>query len=168
MGLQTEAFTEALFNQVANVSGLFTGLAFFYPEQSQGASPQGPQPAAEITIQVFLARRRVGRREHGRTRSRRADITARGATGGRACARRRIRADLLDRADHWSEAVWRDRAWWNSALFGRASHRGSLVRRVQLRRLINPRDAAFVRDRPCVSGPTTSRPVRIRGFSHPV
>ena len=54
MGLQTEAFTEALFNQVANVSGFFTGLAFFYPEQSQGASPQGPQPAAEITIQVFL------------------------------------------------------------------------------------------------------------------
>ncbi len=52
--LQTEAFTEALFNQVANVSGFFTGLAFFYPEQSQGASPQGPQPAAEITIQVFL------------------------------------------------------------------------------------------------------------------
>ena len=51
--LQSETFTEALFNQVANVSGFFTGLAFFYPEQ-QGASPQGPQPDAEITIQVFL------------------------------------------------------------------------------------------------------------------
>ena len=52
--LQTETFTESLFNQVANVSGFFTGLAFFYPDQSQGASPQGPRPDAEITIQVFL------------------------------------------------------------------------------------------------------------------
>ncbi len=52
--LQSMAFTEALFNQVANVSGFFTGLAFFYPDPSQEASPQGPQPDAEITIQVFL------------------------------------------------------------------------------------------------------------------
>ena len=52
--LQTQAFTEALFNQVANVSGFFTGLAFFYPGPTEGGSPQGPQPDAEITIQVFL------------------------------------------------------------------------------------------------------------------
>ena len=52
--LQTQAFTEALFNQVANVSGFFTGLAFFYPGSAEGGSPQGPQPDAEITIQVFL------------------------------------------------------------------------------------------------------------------
>ena len=51
--LQTETFTEALFNQVANVSGFFTGLAFFYPVSSQEGSPQGPQPDAEVTIQVF-------------------------------------------------------------------------------------------------------------------
>ena len=52
--LQTQAFTEALFNQVANVEGFFSGLAFFYPGPTEGGSPQGPQPAAEITIQVFL------------------------------------------------------------------------------------------------------------------
>ena len=52
--LQTQAFTEALFNQVANISGFFTGLAFFYPGPTEGGSPQGPQPDAEITIQVFL------------------------------------------------------------------------------------------------------------------
>ena len=52
--LQTQAFTEALFNQVANVSGFFTGLAFFYPGSEEGGSPQGPQPDTEITIQVFL------------------------------------------------------------------------------------------------------------------
>ena len=52
--LQTQAFTEALFNQVANVSGFFTGLAFFYPGPTEGGSPQGPQLDAEITIQVFL------------------------------------------------------------------------------------------------------------------
>ncbi len=51
--LQTQTFEEALFNQVANVAGFFTGLAFFYPGESQ-ASPQGEVPAAEITIQVFL------------------------------------------------------------------------------------------------------------------
>ena len=51
--LQTEPFTEALFNQVANVSGFFTGLAFFYPGPTAGSSPQG-SPDAEITIQVFL------------------------------------------------------------------------------------------------------------------
>ncbi len=52
--LQTEPFTEALFNQVANVSGFFTGLAFFYPGPSQGSSAQGPALEAEITIQVFF------------------------------------------------------------------------------------------------------------------
>ncbi len=51
--LQTQTFEEALFNQVANIAGFFTGLAFFYPGESQ-ASPQGEVPAAEITIQVFL------------------------------------------------------------------------------------------------------------------
>ena len=51
--LQTQTFTEALFNQVANVSGFFTGLAFFYPGLEAEASPQGPEQA-EITIQVFL------------------------------------------------------------------------------------------------------------------
>ena len=50
--LQTQTFEEALFNQVANIEGFFTGLAFFYPGDSQ-ASPQG-EPDAEITIQVFL------------------------------------------------------------------------------------------------------------------
>ena len=40
--------------QVANVSGFFTGLAFFYPEADQASSPQGPDPDTEITIQVFL------------------------------------------------------------------------------------------------------------------
>ena len=52
--LQTRPFTEAVFNQVANVSGFFTGLAFFYPGSAEGGSPQGPQPDAEITVQVFL------------------------------------------------------------------------------------------------------------------
>ena len=52
--LQTQPFTEAVFSQVANVSGFFTGLAFFYPGPSQGGSAQGPLPDAEITIQVFL------------------------------------------------------------------------------------------------------------------
>ena len=42
------------FNQVANISGFFTGLAFFYPGPTEGGSAQGPQPDAEITIQVFL------------------------------------------------------------------------------------------------------------------
>ena len=46
--LQTETFKEALFNQVANVSGIFTGLAFFYPgpdaEASPQQGPQGPHP----------------------------------------------------------------------------------------------------------------------------
>ena len=51
--LQTQTFEEALFNQVANVAGFFTGLAFFYPRDSQGI-PQGEVPDAEITIQVFL------------------------------------------------------------------------------------------------------------------
>ena len=55
--LQTEIFEEALFNQVANVSGIFTGLAFFYPGPDGGASPrqgpQGPAPEAKITIQVY-------------------------------------------------------------------------------------------------------------------
>ncbi len=52
--LQTRAFTEALFNQVANVFGFFTGLAFFYPGPTEGSSAQGHLDA-EITIQVFLA-----------------------------------------------------------------------------------------------------------------
>ncbi len=51
--LQTQTFEEALFNQVANIAGFFTGLAFFYPGDSQGAT-QGQVPDAEITIQVFL------------------------------------------------------------------------------------------------------------------
>ena len=51
--LQTQPFTEALFNQVANVSGFFTGLAFFYPGFDAQSSPQGPEDT-EITIQVFL------------------------------------------------------------------------------------------------------------------
>ena len=50
--LQRETFEEALFNQVANIAGFFTGLAFFYPGTIQGAT-QGI-PDAEITIQVFL------------------------------------------------------------------------------------------------------------------
>ena len=52
--LQTHPFTEAVFNQVANVSGFFTGLAFFYPGMLEEDSPQGPQRDTEITIQVFL------------------------------------------------------------------------------------------------------------------
>ena len=51
--LQTRTFEEALFNQVANIACFFTGLAFFYPGDSQ-ATPQGEVPDAEITIQVFL------------------------------------------------------------------------------------------------------------------
>ena len=51
--LQTQTFEEALFNQVANIEGFFTGLAFFYPGDSQ-AGPQGEVPDAEITIQVFM------------------------------------------------------------------------------------------------------------------
>lgn len=51
--LQTKKFEEALFNQVANIAGFFTGLAFFYPGESQGAV-QGEIPDAEVTIQVFL------------------------------------------------------------------------------------------------------------------
>ncbi len=51
--LQTQAFTEALFNQVANVSGFFTGLAFFYPGPAPGSSPQGPVHTV-LTIWVFL------------------------------------------------------------------------------------------------------------------
>ena len=55
--LQTETFKEALFNQVANVFGIFTGLAFFYPgpdaEASPQQGPQGPPPEARITIQVY-------------------------------------------------------------------------------------------------------------------
>ena len=50
--LQTQTFEEALFNQVANIAGFFTGLAFFYPGPIQGAT-QGQVPDAEITIQVF-------------------------------------------------------------------------------------------------------------------
>ena len=50
--LQTQTFQEALFNQVANIAGFFTGLAFFYPGTTQVAT-QGV-PDAEITIQVFL------------------------------------------------------------------------------------------------------------------
>ena len=49
--LQTQTFVEALFNQVANTSGFFTGLAFFYPGDSQGTTQGVPQAA--ITIQVF-------------------------------------------------------------------------------------------------------------------
>ena len=56
--LQTETFEEALFNQVANVFGIFTGLAFFYPGAGGGEAPQrgdtqGPAPEAEISIQVY-------------------------------------------------------------------------------------------------------------------
>ena len=51
--LQTETFQEALFNQVANIEGFFTGLALFYPADLQGA-PQGFAPDAFITIEVFL------------------------------------------------------------------------------------------------------------------
>ena len=57
--LQTQVFTEALFNQVANLPGFFTGLAFFYPGVAVPAlsktSTQGTVPNAEITIQVFQA-----------------------------------------------------------------------------------------------------------------
>ena len=57
--LQTQVFTEALFNQVANLPGFFTGLAFFYPGAAVPAlsqtSPQGEVPSAEITIRVFRA-----------------------------------------------------------------------------------------------------------------
>ena len=57
--LQTQVFTEAPFNQVANLSGFFTGLAFFYPGVAVPAlsktSTQGTVPNAEITIQVFQA-----------------------------------------------------------------------------------------------------------------
>ena len=57
--LQTQVFTEALFNQVANLPGFFTGLAFFYPgaavAASSQASTQGEVPNAEITIRVFRA-----------------------------------------------------------------------------------------------------------------
>ena len=57
--LQTQVFTEALFNQVANLPGFFTGLAFFYPGAPVPAlsktSTQGEVPNAEITIQVFQA-----------------------------------------------------------------------------------------------------------------
>ena len=52
--LQTQPFTEAVFSQAANVSGFFTGLAFFYPGPTDGGLPQGSQLDAEITIQVFL------------------------------------------------------------------------------------------------------------------
>ncbi len=41
--LQTQTFTEAVFNQVANGLGLFTGLAFYNPEPE----------SAQILIQVF-------------------------------------------------------------------------------------------------------------------
>ena len=51
--MQIQTFEEALFNQVANIAGFFTGLAFFYPGDSQ-ANPKGVVPDAEITIQVFL------------------------------------------------------------------------------------------------------------------
>ncbi len=51
--LQTRTFEEALFNQVANIAGFFTGLAFFYPGDPEG-TPQGAVPDVEITIQVFL------------------------------------------------------------------------------------------------------------------
>ncbi len=57
--LQTQVFTEALFNQVANLPGFFTGLAFFYPGAAVPAlsqtSPQGGVPSAEITVRVFRA-----------------------------------------------------------------------------------------------------------------
>ncbi len=57
--LQTQVFTEALFNQVANLPGFFTGLAFFYPGAAvpalSQASPQGGVPSVEITIRVFRA-----------------------------------------------------------------------------------------------------------------
>ena len=57
--LQTQVFTEALFNQVANFPGFFAGLAFFYPGAAvpalSQASPQGELPSAEITIRVFQA-----------------------------------------------------------------------------------------------------------------
>ncbi len=48
--LQEEAFTEAVFSQVANVPGFFTGLAFYYPGDFEGS------PASvDIEIEVVLA-----------------------------------------------------------------------------------------------------------------
>ncbi len=38
---------------MANIEGFFTGLAFFYPGDSQ-AGPQGEVPDAEITIGQML------------------------------------------------------------------------------------------------------------------
>ena len=53
--LQSEAFTEAIFSQFADIPNLFfTGLAFYYPGDI-GASPQGGAPDTEITIEVTLA-----------------------------------------------------------------------------------------------------------------
>lgn len=48
--LQEEAFTEAVFSQVANVPGFFTGLAFYYPGDA-GGSPD----SVDIDIEVVLA-----------------------------------------------------------------------------------------------------------------
>ncbi len=50
--LQSEAFTDAVFSQVANVPGFFTGLALFYPGSPFGAACGED---AEVTIEVFRA-----------------------------------------------------------------------------------------------------------------
>ena len=125
--LQTQAFTEALFNQVANVSGFFTGLAFFYPGSAEGGSPQGPQPDTEITIQVFLPGGEmvgeslvtlgVGERTSQLVEQLVGEIELAG----------RVRADSLDPGDHWSDAVWRDWRGRYSALFGRTADGGSVT-----------------------------------------
>ena len=62
--LQTQVFTEALFNQVANLAGLLyrPGLLLSWVRQfaaSSQASTQGEVPNAEITIRVFRASWRV-------------------------------------------------------------------------------------------------------------
>ncbi len=50
--MQTRAFTEAVFSQVANVSGFFTGLAFFYPGSPFESACAAP---ANITLEVVRA-----------------------------------------------------------------------------------------------------------------
>ena len=52
--LQSEAFTEAIFSQFADIPNRFlTGLAFYYPGNI-GSSPQGGAPDTQITIEVIL------------------------------------------------------------------------------------------------------------------
>ncbi len=50
--LQSEAFEEAVFSQVANVPGFFTGLAFFYPGSPFEAACSA---SAEVDVVVFRA-----------------------------------------------------------------------------------------------------------------